>query len=54
MTTGKIETACRCCGLALVVPEEDALDLCGRCFKGKGGDKDGPFAADRKTVEECT
>lgn len=37
-----IDTPCRCCGKALRVPPEDALDLCAACFTGKGGDTDDP------------
>jgi len=44
ITDGKIETTCRCCGIALRVPEEDALDLCWRCLQGKGGDTNEPCA----------
>lgn len=31
---------CRCCGLPLLVPPEDACDLCVACYAGKGGDTD--------------
>lgn len=40
--TYTIEVSCRCCGKILHVPPEDALDLCAKCFRGKGGDTDDP------------
>lgn len=44
-TMGAIHTFCRCCGLSLRVPEEDALDLCAVCLRGKGGDTNKPCSA---------
>jgi hypothetical protein len=55
ITDGKIDTACRCCGIALRVPEEDALDLCAVCLRGKGGDTNEPCAIhDLITLTERT
>ena len=42
---GLIQTSCRCCQKPLLVPEEDALDLCLVCLRGKGGDTNDPCAA---------
>ncbi len=45
-----IDTVCRCCGRAIRVPEEDAVDLCGLCFGGKGGDTDDQCTAEHTFV----
>lgn len=42
---GVVELTCRCCGLKVMQPEEDAVDLCAACYRGKGGDTDEPCAA---------
>lgn len=40
-----LDMPCRCCGVPLRVPPEDACDLCVACYKSKGGDTDDPCSA---------
>lgn len=44
---------CRCCGTAIEVTPEDAVELCVACYRGKGGDTNDPCTAHPGRLDDC-